>query len=951
METLKYGRQNFYFQMVALFLIFCGSPMRAQDSPPASPGPERLSLDRGWLFHEGEVSFPVISGHQMSYSNAKAGTSWGAAAPGFDDSSWRQVDLPHDWAVGQPFDQNANISQGYRSRGMGWYRKYFRLDPADHGKHLEIQLDGIATHATIWVNGVLAQRNWCGYTSVYMDITPFANFGSDVNTIAVQVDAVAQEGWWYEGAGLYRHAWLVKRAPVHIETDGVYANPVRKPNGKWTIPVEATLYSSDSASANVVVESTLIDPAGKAVGSGKTRVTVDPLQESVARYALAVSSPQLWSVEKPALYSVRTVVKREGTNVDEVTTTCGFRTIRFDANLGFFLNDQPVKLLGTCNHQDMAGVGVAVPDSLWDFRVRRLKEMGANANRCAHNPPAVELLDACDRQGMLVMDENRDFGSSPEYLKQLDWMVRRDRNHPSVILWSVFNEEPSQGNEMGYEMVRRMSTVVKSRDTTRPVTAAQSNSDLNPVNASQAADVAGFNYVYRDFDAYHKKYPNKPIFSSEDTSTVMTRDEFASNRRAAIIDSYDDYVLPWGLSHRNAWQEVATRPYVAGTMVWTGFDYRGEPQPLSWPSTGSSFGCMDLCGFPKTAYYIHQAQWIQDRPILHLVPHWNWAGSEGKPIKVFAAANAEKVALILNGKPVAEKVVDKYQMATFEVPYAAGTLEAVATTGGREVARFAVETTGDPAGIQLVPDRPSLAGDGWDAQPVTVQVVDTQGRVVPTASSSVKFEISGPGAIIGLNNGDPTCHESEKGAQHSVFHGLAQVILQSGYAGSGKLVLRATSEGLTPAEIAIEVTAAPARPAVPVAYPAFVLRNWRLSPFTAERPDPNQKFGESDMSTWASVQPGRRLPTFNDGRFAIYRAQFTPRAILQQTGGQLNLGDLTGKAQVWIDGRLAGEKTEAGRKTFSVPFPPGAGERTVSVLIEATATGERAGLGGTVTIE
>jgi len=360
---------------------------------------------------------------------------------------------------------------------------------------------------------------------------------------------------------------------------------------------------------------------------------------------------------------------------------------------------------------------------------------------------------------------------------------------------------------------------------------------------------------------------------------------------------------------------------------------------------------MDLCGFPKTAYYIHQAQWIQNRPILHLVPHWNWAGSEGKPIKVFAAANAEKVALNLNGKPVEEKAVDKYQMATFEVPYEAGKLEAVATTGGKEVARFAVETTGAPAGIQLVPDRSSLAGDGWDAQPVTVQIVDAQGRVVPTASSSVKFEISGPGAIIGLNNGDPTCHEPEKGLQHSVFHGLAQVILQSGYAGSGKLILRATSDGLAPAEIFIDVTAAPARPAMPVAYPAFVLRNWRLSPFTAERPDPNQKIGDSDMNTWASVQPDRRLPTFNDGRFAIYRAQFTPRAILQQTGGQLNLGDLTGKAQVWIDGRLAGEKTEAERKTFTVPFPPGAGECTVSVLIEATAAGERAGLGGTVTIE
>ena len=732
-------------------LFFLALPILAQESTSsttATSGRETLLLDRGWLFHEGDIPFPVIKGHQMSYNNAKAGTALGAAAPDYDDSSWTQVDLPHDWAVEQPFAQTNNISQGYRARGMGWYRKYFRLDPADNGKYLEIQLDGIATHATIWVNGVLAERNFCGYTSVYIDITPFARYGPDVNVIAVQVDAVSQEGWWYEGAGLYRHAWLVKRNPVHIETDGVFANPVRNADGQWSIPVEATLYSSAESSANVEVESTLLDPSGREVVSATTQASVDPLKEAVAKLTLAVASPELWSLEKPTLYSVRTVVKRDGVAVDEVTTHCGFRTIRFDPDKGFFLNDQHVELDGTCNHQDMAGVGVAVPDSIWDFRVRKLKEMGCNAYRCAHNPPAKEFLDACDRLGLLVMDENRDFGSSPENLKQLDWMICRDRNHPSIILWSVFNEEPSQGTEMGYEMVRRMAAVVKSRDTTRPVTAAQSNSDLNPVNASQAADVAGFNYVYYDFDAYHKKYPTEPIFSSEDTSTVMTRGEFASNRRLAVLDSYDDYVLPWGLSHRNAWKEISSRPFVAGTMVWTGFDYRGEPQPLSWPAAGSSFGCMDLCGFPKTAYWIHQAQWITDSPILHLVPHWNWAGSEGKPIKVFVAANVEKVELFLNGTSLGMMPVDKYQMLTKNVNYEPGKLEAVGYNGDQEVARFAVETTGAPAGLKLVPDRSRLAGDGYDAQPVIVEVVDAESRVVPTASQLVKFELSGPAGSL-----------------------------------------------------------------------------------------------------------------------------------------------------------------------------------------------------------
>jgi len=815
-------------------------------------GRERLSLDRGWLFHEGDIPFPVVTGHQPSYDNAKAGSSSGAASADYDDSSWKLVNLPHDWAVEQPFDRNANLSQGYRQRGVGWYRRYFRLDPADHGKHLEIQLDGIATHSTIWVNGVLSARNWSGYNSIYIDMTPFARFGNELNVISVQVDANAMEGWWYEGAGMYRHTWLVKRNPVHIATDGVFAAPVKSADGTWSIPVETTLYSTEQNLSSVQVESTLIDPEGKPVVSGHTETTVQPLGESIAKFALAVNSPRLWSVDQPTLYAVRTVVKRDGVVLDELTIHNGFRTIRFDPDKGFFLNDRPMKLMGTANHQDHAGVGVAVPDSLWDFRVRRLKEMGSNAYRAAHNAPAAEFLDATDRLGLMVMDENRNFGSSPEHFRQLDWMIRRDRNHPSIIMWSVFNEEPSQGIEMGYQLVRRMSASVKELDTTRPVTAAQSNSDLNPVNASQAADVAGFNYVYRDFDEYHKINPTKPMFSSEDTSTVITRGQYSTDRKAMLLDSYDDQVLPWGLSHRDAWKQVDERPFIFGTMVWTGFDYRGEPQPLSWPAAGSSFGIMDLCGFPKSAYWIHQAQWITDRPVLHIIPHWNWAGSEDKPIKVMVTTNAQTIALFLNGKPVAEKPVDKYEMVTFEVPYSAGTLEARASNGGKEVARFDVETTDAPAAIRLTPDRQSLAGDGYDAQPITVEVVDAKGRVVPTADVPVTFTLSGPAAIIGLNNGDPTNHEPEKGTQHSTYHGLAQIIVQSELAGKGKLTLHATSPGLNAGDASVNVTATAAPPAVAeITSPPLVLMNWKRSPVSAKssRPKPaacNQRHEQLD---------------------------------------------------------------------------------------------------------
>jgi beta-galactosidase len=804
-----------FLAAMAILFAFDAACAAAKTGETAAQGRQRLALDRGWKFHLGDIPFPVIKGQNDSYNNAKAGTAHAAAAIKYNDTDWRVLDLPHDWACESDFSEKNNLSQGYRARGFGWYRRYFKLDPANHGKHIELQFDGVSTNCTVWVNGIVSHRNWCGYTGFAIDITPFAKYGNDENVIAVRVDADTQEGWWYEGAGIYRHTWLEIRDPVHIQTDGVFANPIKNADGTWTLPIEVTLESSAHETATAEVESTLIDAAGKTVGTAKATVAdIAPFQEPVAKCSIAVASPTLWSLETPVLYEVRTVVRRDGKEVDAVSTHCGFRTIRFDADKGFFLNDKHVKLMGTCNHQDHAGVGVAMPDSLWEYRVRRLKEMGANANRCSHNPPAAEFLDQCDRQGMLVMDENRNFNTTDEYARQLQWLVRRDRNRPCVILWSVFNEEPMQGSVQGYEMVRKMAAVVKSLDTTRPVTAAQSGAMMNKPNASQAADVAGFNYQIGGYDAYHQAYPTKPITSSEDTSAVMTRGEYVTDHHKCLIDSYDTQAQPWGATHCAAWKAIAERPFLAGGFVWTGFDYHGETQPLQWPATSSSFGCMDLCGFPKAAYYIHQAQWLS-RPMVQLIPHWNWKGKEGKPVWIKAFTNADAVALFLNGKPQGEKPVDKYEFVRWDnVLYEPGKLEAVAKNNGVEVARCVVETTGEPAAVQLIADRPNLAGDGWDAQPITVQVVDDKGRVVPEASNLVKFEISGPGVIIGLGNGDPTCHEPEKGDHRSVFHGLAQVIVQS-TRGSGKFVLRATADGLKPAETTIDVQAVPARAEVP----------------------------------------------------------------------------------------------------------------------------------------
>jgi beta-galactosidase len=906
---------------------------------------ERLSLDQGWLFHRGDVPMPAVKGHGMSYHNGKANGTWGAAAADFDDSGWRRLDLPHDWVVENPFDRNENASQGYRARGMGWYRRYLQLPESDRGRHIELQFDAIATHSTVWVNGIVVDRNWSGYNGRSIDITPYVRYGADVNTIAVRVDANAMEGWWYEGAGIYRHTWLVKRDALHIATDGLHANPVKK-NGRWTLPVEVTLQSSAKAARNAVVDVELIDPSGREIAKGSARSRVGALESAVARMNLDVRDPKLWSLAQPNLYRVRAVLRDGAKELDRTELQTGFRTIRFDADRGFFLNDVAVKLQGVCIHQDHAGVGVAVPESIWEFRLRRLKEMGVNAIRFSHNAPAAEVLDMADRMGLLVMDENRHFNPSPDYLKQLTWLVRRDRNHPSVILWSIFNEEPLGGTEPGYEMARRMVAAIKTLDATRPVTAALLGGLFTDLNAGDALDVVGLNYQIGDYDRYHRKHPKRPMTSTEDTAAYMSRGEFASDRAAQVFGSYDDEPSSWGNTHRKAWRMIAERPFIAGSFIWTGIDYRGEPTPYEWPSVSSFFGAMDLAGFPKTAFWIHQAQWVKDRPVVKLVPHWNWPGREGKAIKVMVASNAPRVRLLLNGAVVGEQDVDPFEMAHFQVPYAPGRIEAVALRGGAEIARDVVETSGAPVRLVLAPDRKALAGDGLDAVPVTVSAVDAQGRPVPTANVHVRFELEGAGAIIGVGNGDPNSHEADKASERRLYNGLAQVIVQGRRAASGALKLRAVAQGLQGAEAVLALQPAQPVPAVPVAEPITPLLSWRISPPSAERPDPNIVLAETDMNSWDwDSPPMKRGPDAQP--FRLYRSDLRVRADRNDGRGRLVFASIAGRAEVWVDGAKLGEKTAPEPSSFAVSLPAGAAQRRVTVLVQAQP-GQPSGLGRVV---
>ena len=916
----------------------------AHAATAATPGRTVVSLNKGWRFHEGEIPFPIVNGHEETYGNAKAGAANGAAAPGYDDSEWGTVMLPHDFASAQLPEESANVSQGYRKRGIGWYRTLIRLDEADHGKHIELQLDGISTLATVWFNGNQLAHVWSGYHAVYIDLTPFATYGEALNSLVIRADANTMQGWWYEGAGIYRNTWLVKREPVHIITDGVFAHPVHA-DGQWRIPLEVTLYNIRKSAQQVRVETVVLDAGGKVVAEFAAPAEVGVLRQQIVRGSMQVAEPRLWSVEERNLYTVRTRVLQDGKLLDEVSTRCGFRTQRFDAEQGFFLNERHVKLQGVCIHQDHAGVGVAVPYGVLDYRMRRLKELGVNAIRCSHNAQDKRFYELCDELGFLVMDENRVFNPAPEHMEELNWLVRCHRNHPSIILWSVFNEEPIQGTEQGYEMVRRMSAAVRALDTSRPVTAAMNFGQFEPINVAQAVDVVGFNYQHTSYDAFHKAFPTVPMSSSEDTSAFQTRGEYLTIPDKHIIASYDDDGAPWGTTHRVGWKAVAERPFVAGAFVWTGFDYHGEPTPHEWPSNSSFFGIMDLCGFEKDAFWLHQAQWRKEA-VLQLAPHWNWAGKEGQAITVMALHNMDEVEVFLNGRSAGRQKGDIYEMNRWQVPYAPGKLSAVGYRGGKVVKRFEVETTGAPVALKLTPDRAFMLGDGLDAQPFKVEALDAKGRHVPLAQHQIVFKAEG-GDIIGLGNGNPNDITSEKGNTRALFNGLAQVIVQTREGSAGSLKLTASAAGLKSAAIELDVRAAKPWAYQATSEPVQGIGGWRSAPVSAAPIDPTLRASGNDMNSWGWISPGTSAKRADKTGYVLYATDVTPFARVRKQGGRLEFVEVTGQCQVFIDGKKVGEKTSAAPAPLRVAVPAGFARFRLSVLCPLQA-GQVQGLSGAV---
>jgi beta-galactosidase len=732
----------------------------------ASPR-ETIGFDAGWRFAFGHPSNPqrdfnFATGY-FSYF-AKAGYGDGPAAADFDDRAWRELDLPHDWAVEVPFAPGGSASHGFKAVGrnfpdtsVGWYRKAFAVPAADLGRRCTIEFDGVFRDSQVWVNGFFLGRQPSGYTSFHYDLTDYLNYGGQ-NVIAVRVDATMEEGWFYEGAGIYRHVRLVKTAPLHVAQWGTFVTTAMAGDAA-AVTARTTVVNDSAGPTRFDLEQRIENAAGETLAAATVaNLTLAGGATADFPCTLTVTHPRLWSIETPVLHRLVTTVRANHAVADVYETRFGIRTIRFDPNHGFFLNGQRVEIKGTNNHQDYAGVGVAVPDALQDFRIARLKQMGANAYRCSHNPPSPGMLDACDRLGLLVLDENRLMGTNPAQLDQLAAMIRRDRNHPSVIIWSLGNEEWAiEGNIKGARIASTMQAFAQRLDPTRRTTVANSG---GWGGISTVIDVVGYNYIGQtNPDEQHKNFPNQPGLGTEETTTQGTRGVYADDR--AHVHLAPQLKGDSGGNSEKGWNYYAQRPFLAGLFFWTGFDYRGEPTPFDWPAISSQFGLLDTCGFPKDSSYYLKAWWT-DQPVLHLYPHWNWPGREGQPIVVTAFSNDEAVELLLNGQSLGRKPMPRNGHLEWSVAYAPGTLEARGYRGANPVETTRVETAGAPAAVRLAPDRVQLTADGQDATVVAVRVVDARGHVVPTADESVSFELSGPGRILGVGNGDPGCHEPDR---------------------------------------------------------------------------------------------------------------------------------------------------------------------------------------------
>ncbi|KGF83505.1 beta-galactosidase [Massilia sp. JS1662] len=809
---------------------------------------ERLSFDAGWRFAKGDP--------------AGSATPDATAQPGFDDAAWRKLDLPHDWGIEGPFKQEYPGETGKLPWwGVGWYRKHFTLPAGDAGRRVYLDIDGAMSHAKVWVNGQYVGGRPYGYASWRVDLTPFAKAGSD-NVVAIRLDNPEHSSRWYPGGGIYRHVWLVKTAPVHVAQYGTFVTTPQVSKASATVSVQTTVESNGrAAQVQVATDIYTLDAAGRrgaapVARQAATKVTkVEGDRQASLTQTLTVPQPKLWSIASPQRYVAVTTVTENGQVADVVETPFGIRTAVFDAKNGFLLNGQRVPLNGVCMHHDLGALGSAINERALERQLELLREMGTNAIRTSHNPPAPELLDLADRMGFVVIDEAFDMWHEKKtpndyhtsfdewHEKDLREQIRRDRNHPSVIAWSTGNEIPEQGRPEGWKLAAHLAEIARGEDRTRPVTSAYNHTDSGYNGFQNVVDVFGYNYKPGEYGKMHASAPYLPIYGSETASTVSSRGEYffpVSDDKAKgafnfQVSSYDLTAPPWATSPDVEFRGQDDNPFVAGEFVWTGFDYLGEPTPynddstnllnftdpeqqqraaqelaalkkIAKPSRSSYFGIIDLAGFKKDRFYLYQARWRPELPMAHLLPHWNWPERVGQVTPVHLYTSGDEAELFLNGKSLGRKKRGPrdYRLRWDDVVYQPGTLKAVVYKKGKRWAEDTVATTGTPAKLLVKADRAQVRADGKDLSFVTVTIADKDGRPVPRAHDRITFKLSGPGEIVATDNGDATDLEAFQSPQRKAFNGLALAIVKTKAGEGGKLTLTASADGLEGAQVVLD---------------------------------------------------------------------------------------------------------------------------------------------------
>lgn len=747
----------------------------------------------------------------------------------YDDSRWRIVNLPHDWSIEGNFskDHPTTFNEGALPAGIGWYRKTFVLSASSKDKSVFIDFDGIYRNSEVWINGQLLGKRPNGYISFQYELTPYLRFGKEKNVIAVRVDNSEQpNSRWYTGSGIYRNVWLETERKIAIDHWGTFVTTPEVNNQKAVVNISYQIANTSDKRQRAQLLQEIYDAKGKIVASQKTNAQIIAAESDLNGFtSLPVQQPELWSVERPYLYKLVTKIIQNKKEIDRYETVFGIRYFNFDAQKGFSLNGKPMKILGVCMHHDLGALGSAVNKRAIERQLQILKAMGCNAIRTAHNPPATELLDLCDKMGFIVMDEAFDMWRKKKnkfdysldfdhwHKQDLEDQIKRDRNHPSVFMWSIGNEIREQFDSSGTTIAKELARIVKSLDTTRPVTCAltENNPGKNYIYQSHALDLLGFNYKLNDYTELPKRFPGEKIIASETASALATRGHYdmpsdslriwppaAKSKKYGnpdyTVSAYDNTYAYWGDTHEQSWNAIRKNSFLAGTFVWCGFDFLGEPVPYEWPARSSYYGIIDLAGFPKDVYYMYQSEWT-NKPVLHIFPHWNWKA--GDSVDVWAYYNkADEVELFLNGKSkgVKKKQGDSLHV-WWRVKYQPGTLKAVSRKNGKTILTREIKTAGLPAKIILSADRKILKANGEDLSFITVTVTDAKGNVVPYSDNLITFTIKGEGFIAGVDNGDQTSMESFKAPRRKAFNGKCLIIVGTTEK-KGAIVVTAKSKGL-----------------------------------------------------------------------------------------------------------------------------------------------------------